>query len=214
MYDLVQEKIRRNIRDSVTSRSDEEEDCALVGKGKNAKGKKTQGKAKSNQNHGKKKDLNKIKCFHPHEYGNYATKCPHKKSSKDTTTRAGGDALASQFELDFNFIACMESIARGSEWYLDFSAPYHMIGNNEFFNSLEEKDLQLHINLRVDGRYNTKGIVTITFKRESCSHIHLKDVMYEYGLKKNLIFVVVLEDCGYDMLFSKGKAYLKQISTR
>ena len=37
--DLVQEEIRRNIRDGVTSITDEEEECDLVGKGKKAKNK-------------------------------------------------------------------------------------------------------------------------------------------------------------------------------
>lgn len=39
----MQEEIIRNIIDGVTSRSHEEEDCSLVGKGKNNKGKKSQG---------------------------------------------------------------------------------------------------------------------------------------------------------------------------
>ena len=50
-----------------------------------------------------------------------------------------------------------------------------MIGNKELFNNLEEKDLQLNINLGDDGRYSTKGRINIiSFKRESCSHLHLK----------------------------------------
>jgi len=83
-----------------------------------------------------------------------------------------------------------------------------MIGNKEFFNSLEEKDLQLHIKLGDYGRYSTRGIGTITFKRESGSHLHLKNVMNVLGLKKNLGFVVVLERRGYDVMFSRGKVYM------
>ena len=37
--------------------------------------------------------------------------------------------------------------------------------------------------------------------------------MYVPGLKKNLVFVVVLEDKGYGVVFSKGKAYLKHVAT-
>ena len=33
-------------------------------------------------------------------------------------------------------------------------------------------------------------------------------------LKKNLVSVVVLEDCGYDVFFSKGKVFLRHITTR
>lgn len=105
----------------------------------------------------------------------------------------------------------MANTLRGSEWYLDYGASYHMIGSKEFFNNLE-KDIQLHIELGDDGRYSTKGIGTITFKRESESHLHVKDVIYVPGLKKNLVSVAILEDCGYDVLFSKRKAYLKHVA--
>jgi len=88
-----------------------------------------------------------------------------------------------------------------------------MTRNNEFFNNLEEKDLQLHIELGDDGRYSTKGIVTITFKRESGSHIHVKNVMYVLSMKKNLFFIAVLEDKGYDVVFCRGKSYLKHVAT-
>jgi len=69
-----------------------------------------------------------------------------------------------------------------------------MIGNKEFFNSLEEKDLQLHIEIEDVGSYNTKGISIVTFKREVGSHLHLQNVMYVLGMKKILIFVAILED--------------------
>ena len=35
---------------------------------------------------------------------------------------AGGEELASQFESDFNLIACMANIVMGSMWYLDSNA--------------------------------------------------------------------------------------------
>jgi len=103
-FDLVEEEIRRNTRDGVLAKFDEEEHCALVGKGKNAKGKRAQGEAESSENHGKKKDLSQIKWFHCHEYGQYAIECPHKKSNKEPTTTTG-DAFTSQFELDFTLNA-------------------------------------------------------------------------------------------------------------
>ena len=72
----------------------------------------------------------------------------------------------------------------------------------------------MHIELGDDGWYSTKGIGIVTFKRESTSHIHLKDVMYVLGMKKNLISIVVLEDHGYDVVFNKGKAFMRHVVTR
>lgn len=81
--DLVQKEIRRNTRDGVLVRIDDEENFAFAGKGKKAKGKKAQGKIESNQNGGKeKRDLSKIKCFHCYEFRHYATKSPNNKSNK------------------------------------------------------------------------------------------------------------------------------------
>lgn len=93
-FDLAKDEIKRNTRDGVTSIVVEEEDCALIGKGKKDKGMKAQGEVKSKQKHRKKKYLSKIKCFHWHEYGHYATKCLHRKSSKELAIVVG-DTLAS-----------------------------------------------------------------------------------------------------------------------
>ena len=64
-----------------------------------------------------------------------------KKKNKKASGSAAGEALASQFELDFSLIACMVSSAMGSAWYLDSGASFHMTRDKELFSSLEEKDL-------------------------------------------------------------------------
>ena len=58
-----------------------------------------------------------------------------------------------------------------------------MIGSKEFFCGLEEKDLQMHIEMGDDGRYNATGVSTITFHSDSSSPLTLKDVMYVPGLR-------------------------------
>ena len=49
-----------------------------------------------------------------------------------------------------------------------------MMRDKEFFSDLEEKDLQMHINMGDDGRYNATRIGTITFERESSKPFLLK----------------------------------------
>ena len=71
-------------------------------------------------------------------------------------------------------------------WYPDGVASFHMTGDKELFSDLEEKDLQMHIEMGDDGRYNATGIGTITFERESGNPFLLKNVMHVSGLKKNL----------------------------
>jgi hypothetical protein len=92
-----------------------------------------------------------VNCFHCHEHGYLATNCPQKKNNKKAVGAAAGEALASQFELDFSLIVCMASSALGSVWYLDSGASFHITGDKELFSDLEEKDLQMHIDMGDDG---------------------------------------------------------------
>ena len=97
----------------------------------------------------------------------------------------------------------------GSMWFLDSGASFHMTRDKYFFSDLDEKDIGLHIEMGDDGRYSATGIGTISFEREFGKPFILKDVMHVPGLKKNLISVAMLEDKGYDVVFSEGKAFLR-----
>lgn len=65
---------------------------------------------------------------------------------------SNGEALASQFKLDFSLIACMISSMVGCVWYLDNRASFHMLGDKNLFSTLEEKDLQMRIKMGNDGK--------------------------------------------------------------
>ena len=84
-----------------------------------------------------------------------------------------------------------------------------MTGYKELFSDLEEKDLHMHIEVGDDRWYSATGIGTITFQSDSGKPFQLKDVMHVPGLKKNLVSVALLEDKGYDVVFSNGKAFLR-----
>ena len=99
-----------------------------------------------------------MKCFHCHEHGHLATNCPQKKKNKKAAGATASDALALQFELDFSLIVCLVSSAMGLAWYLDSGASFHMTRDKELFSDLEEKDLQMHIEMGDDGRYSTIDI--------------------------------------------------------
>ena len=73
--DLVQEEFRRNTRDGSSSKTDDDENCALDGKAKNGKGKKSYSKYETDKE-GKKRDMYRVKFFHYHEHGHYATNFP------------------------------------------------------------------------------------------------------------------------------------------
>ena len=121
----MQEEIRRNTRDCSSSRHDDEENLALASKARKGKGKASHPKLSSSHG-GKKIDKSKVRCFNFHEVGHYATNCPLKKSKKRSLEGSEGEALASQFELDFTLIACMVSSMMGCGWILHNGASFHM----------------------------------------------------------------------------------------
>ena len=114
----MQEEFRRNTRDGYSSKNEDEEDCALAAKVRKGKGKKFHSKSESKN--GKKQDMSKVKCFHCHKHGNFAQKNKNKKVVESVV----GEALASQFELEFSLITCMVSNALGSVWYLVVVRPF------------------------------------------------------------------------------------------
>ena len=62
----------------------------------------------------------------------------------------------------------------------------------------------MHIEMGDVGRYNVTEIGTTTFQRELGSPLKLKDVMLVSSLKNNIVSVPILEDHGYDVIFSHG----------
>eukprot|EP00253_Pinus_taeda_P024794 PITA_24794 len=155
------EEIRRSTRDGSSSKNDDEENLALASKARKRKGKASH--FKSNSSHGGKKgDMSKVRFFNCHKMGHYATNFPSKKS-KGSSEGLEGEALASQFEMDFTFIAFMVSSMMGCVWYLDSGASFHMTGDKKLFSALEEKDLKMRIEMGDVGRYSVSGVGMIYF---------------------------------------------------
>ena len=71
----------------------------------------------------------------------------------------------------------------------------------------------MHIDMGDDRRYSATEIGTVTFQRQSSKPFFLKYVMHVTGLKQNLVLVSMLEDLGYDVVFSEGKAFLRHKAT-
>ena len=66
----------------------------------------------------------------------------------------------------------------------------------------------MHIKMGYDERYSATDIGIVKFQRDSGTPLTLKYVMYVPGLEKSLVSVAMLEDHGYDAIFSEGKAFL------
>ena len=77
----MQEEFKQNTKDGYSSKTDDEENFSLVVKAKKGKGNKSYSKSES-EKYGKKHDMSRVKCFHCHEHGHYATNCLQKNNNK------------------------------------------------------------------------------------------------------------------------------------
>ena len=88
-----------------------------------------------------------------------------------------------------------------------------MTDNKSLFSTLEEKDLNMCIEMGDDGKHSVSGVGMVALQWKNGAPLTLTDVKYVPRLKKNLVSVTVLEDKGYDVVFSKGKVFLRHIAT-
>ena len=70
----------------------------------------------------------------------------------------------------------------------------------------------MHIERGDDRRYSATRLGMVTFQKEHGDHLTLKNVMSIPGLNKNLVYISMLEDRGYDVILSKGKVFLQHIA--
>ena len=56
--------------------------------------------------------------------------------------------------------------------------------------------------------YAIYGIGLASFQLDSSMMLHVEEILYVLGLKKNLLSIGVLEEKGYTVAFTKGKAIM------
>ena len=107
----------------------------------------------------------------------------------------------------------MVSSMVGCVLYLDSGASFHVTNDKILFSTLEEKDLKMRIEMGDDGKYCVSCEGTIVFQMEHGGPLTVTDVKNVPGLRKNLVSIAMLEYKGYDVVFNKQKAFLRNIAT-
>ena len=80
-----------------------------------------------------------------------------------------------------------------------------MTGYKENLLEVVEKDSHLRVVLGDDVNYAVKGSGATSLQLESNYTLHLSDVLYVPGRKRNLVSISSLEEKGYKVPFSDGK---------
>lgn len=188
-----------------------EEDVALTARGKN-KGKAKKG-ASSDGAKGKKKkkkkdrDMSKVKCWACQKMGHYATMCPEGK--KGIAASIAVEQFASQFDQEFAFITSTSNRSTSSDvWYIDSGASRHMTGAQEFFSKLAERALNIEIVLGDDRTVRVVGVGTVTLEKDSLPPLKVMDVLYDSGMKKNLISMSAMEEKELGVTFLGGQVLM------
>jgi hypothetical protein len=82
-------------------------------------------------------------------------------------------------------------------WLVDSGASKHVIGYKEILLDFKTKSFAEQVELGDDKCYKIKGVGSISFRLQSGARLHVDEVLYVPGLRKNLLSVATLEDKGY-----------------
>lgn len=90
---------------------------------------------------------------------------------------------------------------RAETWLIDSGAFRHMRGFKKAITNYKDKKFDVKVELGDDGTYDIKGIGSASFQLVSGTVLHVEEILYVPGLKKNLISIAVLENKGYTVTF-------------
>ena len=93
-------------------------------------------------------------------------------------------------------------------WLVDSGASRHMTGNRGALTSYRKKKFTTQVELGDDSTYKIEGVGSTSLQLDSGTILHIDDVLYDPGLKKNLFSVAGLKDKGYRVLFMDKEVLL------
>jgi hypothetical protein len=201
--DFTQEEIREGSQSRDQEKAEDgvdEENVALVGKSK-----------------GKKKDMNKVRCFACHKTDHYAGQCPNKKKVKkeaEVVASAATNEFAEKFE-EFSLMACLAGsgclvCADIDAWFVDSGASRHMTRMRSVFLSFSEIDSDCYVGCGASTKHVlvVRGVGCVRFQLESRGFLELVEVLFVPELPVNLLSVSALDVDGCGVVFFRGLVFL------
>jgi hypothetical protein len=158
-----------------------------------------------------KKDLSKIRCFECHDFGHYASQCPHRRGrgrrKQASTTEV--DEVADRFQREILLVSSLSGTVSSRErWLVDSGASFHMTGARELFDTLTETGSDLCVELGMGAKHSVRGSGTVSFRLESGEILRVSNVLWVPELRRSVLSVSEIERKGYHVLFRDGQVLL------
>jgi hypothetical protein len=223
-HDCLQEESHTTNRSEPTKEEHSSLTSRFKGKKKGAfqKGSQRKPNIKGTFN-GKNIDTYNIKCFSCNKLGHFSKDCWFRKKYSRK-----GKHHASTFEYDeskrnqkipsnekenrkeYYLVSTLSSSVFTSPktWLVDSGASKDMTGYKDILSDLETESFAEHVDIGDDKCDNIEGVASISFRLEFGAKLHIDEILYVPGLKKNLLSIETLEDKGYWVIFKDMKALL------
>ena len=91
---------------------------------------------------------------------------------------------------------------------IDNGASKNMSGYKGTLSQLKQKQFSCMVELEDNSTYSIQGVGATSFQLNSGDTLHMQDILYVHGLKKNLFSISILEDKGFCVILMKNQAYL------
>jgi hypothetical protein len=172
---------------------------------------------------GKNIDTYKIKCFSCNKLGHFSKDCwfrkkypwkgkHHASTGEDDESKRNQKSPSNEKEnrKEYYLVSSLSSsvFTGPKNWLVDSGASKNMTGYKEILSDFETKYFAKRVELGDDKCYKIEGVVSISFRLEYGARLHIDEVLYVPGIKKNLLSVATLEDKGYWVIFKDRKALI------
>jgi len=154
-------------------------------------------KSHENHNGNNNKKKKKGRCYYCGNPGHFKNECRFlKRKNKEKNSRATKDDLVVVI-YEVNMIEDVDS------WCIDSGATRHVCKNKELFKTIDEDGSVLYMGNTTTVQVKGKGTVEIEFTSEKI--LTLKDVFYVPEVRKNLIYVPLLNEYGFKSICIRGR---------